>query len=185
MKKMLLPVVLLPALMSVLLSADARAGSSERAYGAELLQPFKQQLMGALKTGLQQGPEQAIDACKMAAPRIASERSVDGVEMGRASHRLRNPVNAAPGWVRPVLDGYLASGSEIRAVQISAGEGRQGYVEPIFMQAAPCLMCHGETLAPAVAEKIRALYPDDQATGFVEGDLRGVFWVSWPAGESP
>ena len=56
MKKMLLPVVLLPALMSVLLSADARAGSSERAYGAELLQPFKQQLMGALKTGLQQGP---------------------------------------------------------------------------------------------------------------------------------
>ena len=64
MKKMLLPVVLLPALMSVLLSADARAGSSERAYGAELLQPFKQQLMGALKTGLQQGPEQAIDACK-------------------------------------------------------------------------------------------------------------------------
>ncbi|MGA0266237.1 MAG: c-type heme family protein [Lysobacterales bacterium] len=177
MKKMLLPVVLLPAL----LSADARAGSSERAYGAELLQPFKQQLMGALKTGLQQGPEQAIDACKMAAPRIASERSVDGVEMGRASHRLRNPVNAAPGWVRPVLDGYLAHESAaISAVEVSAGEGRQGYVEPIFMQAAPCLMCHGETLAPAVAEKIRALYPNDQATGFVEGDLRGVFWVSWP-----
>jgi len=26
------------------------------------------------------------------------------------------------------------------------------------------------------------LYPDDQATGFSEGDFRGVFWVEFQAG---
>ena len=43
---------------------------------------------------------------------------------------------------------------------------------------------HYTELAVAVdeiAERIRALYPEDQATGFREGDLRGVFWVSYPA----
>ncbi len=39
----------------------------------------------------------------------------------------------------------------------------------------PCLACHGaaDTIAPEVAEKIHMLYPDDKATGYVEGQLRG------------
>ena len=40
-----------------------------------------------------------------------------------------------------------------------------------------CLQCHGEAIAPPVAEKISALYPDDKATGFREGDIRGAFVV--------
>ena len=48
-----------------------------------------------------------------------------------------------------------------------------------FMKAIPtgglCLACHGETLDPAVAEKIAALYPNDKATGYHEGDIRGAF----------
>ena len=81
--------------------------------------------------------------------------------------------------MQPVLDAYLADASAVRPVEVSAGAGRLGYVEPIRMKAAPCLMCHGETLAPAAEQQIRALYPSDQATGFHEGDLRGVFWVSY------
>ncbi len=50
-----------------------------------------------------------------------------------------------------------------------------------FMQAIPtgalCLNCHGQALAPAVQDKIDALYPDDTATGYSEGDLRGAFVV--------
>jgi hypothetical protein len=164
-----------------LLSATAMAESPAVPEGAELLQPFKQQLMGALKAGLQQGPDQAIEVCQVKAPQIAAGLSVDGVEMGRTSHKLRNPDNTAPDWVKPVLEAYLADDAAVRPVEVDAGEGRTGYVEPIRLMAAPCLMCHGETLAPAIAEKVAALYPDDQATGFKEGDLRGVFWVSYPA----
>jgi hypothetical protein len=49
------------------------------------------------------------------------------------------------------------------------------------MKAIPtgglCLACHGETIDPAVAGKIAELYPEDKATGFREGDLRGAFVV--------
>ena len=46
--------------------------------------------------------------------------------------------------------------------------------------AALCLNCHGETLSPEVAVKIKELYPNDQAHGFKDGDLRGAFTVAKP-----
>jgi hypothetical protein len=33
-------------------------------------------------------------------------------------------------------------------------------------------------------QAIQQRYPDDQATGFIVGDLRGAFVVSWPAERS-
>jgi hypothetical protein len=40
-------------------------------------------------------------------------------------------------------------------------------------------MCHGpkEQLIPEVKEQLAKLYPEDSATGFSEGELRGWFWV--------
>ena len=99
--------------------------------------------------------------------------------MGRASHKLRNPANTAPDWVEPVLEDYLA-GSAVEPRTVSLGDGQAGYVEPIRMKGL-CLACHGSDIQPAVRERIAELYPADQATGFAEGDLRGVFWVRFPA----
>jgi hypothetical protein len=42
-----------------------------------------------------------------------------------------------------------------------------------------CLGCHGKNIAPEVQAKLDELYPEDQATGFSEGDLRGAFVISW------
>jgi hypothetical protein len=50
---------------------------------------------------------------------------------------------------------------------------------------AVCLTCHGATLAPELAAAIRRDYPDDAATGFSQGQLRGAFSVIWPAGPQP
>ena len=44
--------------------------------------------------------------------------------------------------------------------------------------AEPCLMCHGSGLDPALKAEIDRLYPDDQATGFKAGELRGAFTVT-------
>ncbi len=45
-----------------------------------------------------------------------------------------------------------------------------------------CLVCHGETIAPAVREALVEHYPQDQAMGFKAGDLRDAFSVEWPGG---
>jgi len=44
----------------------------------------------------------------------------------------------------------------------------------------PCLKCHGEQLDPAVQARIKELYPDDKATGYKTGDLRGAVTIRQP-----
>ena len=160
-------------------AANACAQDTELARGADLLAPFKQDLQKALKSGLAEGPAAAIQVCRVKAPGIADALSVDGVRMGRSSHKLRNPDNTAPDWVRPIMQTYLDDASSRKPRAVVLAGGRSGYVEPIMVQPL-CLTCHGSELAPEVAERIAALYPEDKATGFEAGDLRGVFWLEIP-----
>lgn len=165
-----------------MLLAAGLAGAQEtaRSRGAELLLPFKRELQAALRAGLAEGPVEAISACRVRAPEIADTLSRDGVRVGRSSQRLRNPANAPPPWVAPILDSYVADPAKRAPATVSLPDDRIGYVEPIRLQAA-CLACHGEVLAPDVAARIHELYPEDRAVGFRVGDLRGVFWIEFPA----
>jgi hypothetical protein len=169
-------------LAAAIVAVAGHAGEdTAMARGAELLAPFKKNLMQALQSGLQQGPADAISACRDKAPAVAAGLSVDGVLVGRASHRLRNPDNAVPEWVSPVLESWLAPGAQAAPVVVPLPGNRTGYIEPIVTQPL-CLTCHGSSLAPEIAERIAADYPEDQATGFEVGDLRGVFWAEFPSG---
>jgi len=150
-----------------------------KAEGAALLMPFKTDLKAALVKGMEAGPVEAISACRIEAPQISSKLSVDGVVMGRSSHKLRNSGNASPVWLEPILRGYADGSSDLAPVDVSTGDGRVGYVEPIIMQPM-CLACHGEELQADVAARISENYPEDRATGFKAGDFRGVFWVEFP-----
>ncbi len=50
-----------------------------------------------------------------------------------------------------------------------------------YMKAIPtkglCLTCHGKTLAEPVKATLAELYPEDKATGFKVGDIRGAFSI--------
>ena len=146
--------------------------------GAELLGPFKSELMQALSSGMQEGPAAAIEICSEVAPGIASSLSVDGVRMGRSSHKLRNPANVPPEWLEPLIAAYASGTGEMQPQTVALGDGRSGYAEPIRVQPL-CLTCHGTELDPGIAAQIAENYPADEATGFSEGDFRGVFWVEF------
>lgn len=171
-------------LLISLFAGSVLAGHPDDGRGAELLIPFKQQLKQALFEGLAEGPDSAVAACKVEAPRIAAELSVDGVVLGRSSHKLRNPDNIAPEWVTPILDAYVAATGDPEPRGVSLPEGRAGYVEPILMQPL-CMTCHGDVQDPALVERIKTDYPEDRATGFALGELRGVFWIEYPTTAHP
>ena len=179
MTKHLLTTPILLALIGCSPTADEPDG-----VGKALLEPFKAELKEALVAGMQDGPVAAIEVCSDKAPEIAASLSVDGVTMGRSSHKLRNRNSAPPAWLAPHLDKWAANDMRVDDVGRPAGiavaldEGRYGYAEPIFIQPL-CLTCHGTELAPDIAAQIDALYPDDAATGFEEGDFRGAFWVEF------
>jgi hypothetical protein len=141
-----------------------------------LTKTFKGNLMEALTESLNDGPAETIGVCAVMAPEIAADLSVDGVRIGRSSHRLRNPANESPDWVRPLIEEYRreAPGAEPRSVRID--DATVGYVEPLYV-GQPCLVCHGEAVPEEVQQEILAVYPQDEATGFREGEFRGVIWV--------
>jgi len=165
---------------ALVLSADVtHAYEVALTRGAELLLPFKKELKSALLSGLEQGPVEALSVCREQAPDIANSLMQEGIRLGRSSHRLRNPDNVSPEWVRPAMRAYLDDGSNRAPYVVPLAEGRWGYAEPIIAQPL-CLTCHGEAIPPSVTERIEELYPEDRAVGFKAGDLRGVFWLEFP-----
>jgi hypothetical protein len=149
--------------------------------GSSYLKPFKMQLKAALVEGMQSGPVNAVDVCNVRAPEIGDEVTGSDVTMGRTSHRLRNPDNAPLPWVEPLLANYLANPGETGSMLVEVGPDRIGYVEPIYIGSV-CLVCHGTEIPDDVARRLADLYPEDRATGFREGDFRGLFWVEFPIG---
>ena len=150
--------------------------------GAEVVKPFKMELMGALMEGLQDGPEAAIEVCQVVAPEIADYVSSAGIELGRTSHKLRNQDNAPREWTKSLLADYVATPTSTEAKVVQLEDGGVGYVEPIFVKRT-CLACHGSTLSAGVASRIDRHYPQDQARTFEEGDFRGLFWVEFSQAE--
>ena len=170
-----------------ILAALATCGETQQSLmdrGAGYLQPLKAQLQSELKAGMAKGVGAAIEVCRVRAPEIAADLQSDEVEMGRTSHRLRNPGNATRPWIEPLLADYLADPENARPQIVRLGDGRVGYLEPIVTQPL-CLACHGSTIAQPVREKIEELYPSDRALGFETGDIRGVFWVEMPERATP
>ena len=180
------PVALGGALSAALLLLAACApgpqevSEEEVARAAEALKPFKVQLKQALLRGMAGGPDEAISVCREKAPVIAASISAGGVRVGRTSHRLRNPANAPEPWMEPLLAAYAERGDRAPHRAVKLEDGSVGYVEPIFVSGA-CLTCHGEAIAPPLLARIRELYPEGRATGFRDGDFRGLFWARVPA----
>lgn len=140
------------------------------------------ELMGELSAALDEGgPAAGITVCREKAPMVAAHVSeLYGVEIGRTSHKLRNPANVAPGWAGP----YVAE-LEDDPTYVAGPDGELGALLPIRLKAE-CQMCHGpaEMIDEEVMAAIDEAYPGDQAVGFVEGDLRGWFWVEVPPGDT-
>jgi len=165
-------------LAGVFLAARTLAAepATEVQQAAAALAPFKRELLAALTEGLAKGPENAVDACRLRAPDIAAAASTPVLDVGRTSHKLRNPANSPRDWMKPLLADYLARPDDRAPKLVELPNGRRGYVEPIVVQPM-CTTCHGTEVAEAVGTRIKALYPADQATGFSVGDFRGMFWM--------
>lgn len=135
-------------------------------------------LMGRLSEVLTaEGPAAAIVVCQGEAPQIAQAIATEhGVAIGRTSFKLRHPANQPPAWAATLVEQRVEE-----PAYLAHPDGRLAALLPIRAKKK-CLTCHGgEAEIPgAVREKLEELYPQDQATGFAEGDLRGWFWIEAP-----
>ena len=136
------------------------------------------------------GHAEAMVVCREKAPAMAKALSeAKGMQIRRVSLKNRNPKAVPDAWERAVLEDFdrRAAAGESPATlekgeEVSEG-GRKSYR---YMKALPtqalCLQCHGAqaSLSPAVKEKLSALYPQDKATGYSVGQIRGAMTIRKP-----
>jgi hypothetical protein len=137
---------------------------------------FKRELKAALTAALAEGgPGHALAVCQREAPRLAAAAAAEGLTIGRATLRPRNPDNLAVGWK---LDAYnvLAQGGSAATYTAELPSGVFVHAEPLMIDGV-CLTCHGGAVTGDVAAVLRELYPEDRATGYALGDFRGIAWA--------
>jgi hypothetical protein len=164
-------------------SADERLARS-RAIATEFQQALLLELQAAMAEG---GPVRAVAVCRDEAPAIAARASAaSGADVSRTALRVRNQNNAPDPRATGVLQRFrveVAAGADLPIESFETRpDGSARYMRAIVLQP-PCAACHGTELTPPVKRVIAEHYPDDRATGFEVGDLRGAFLIDWPAEE--
>lgn len=170
---------------AVEVNAQDKKALVEEAKGAvqALGGTLKGELQKAMKSG---GPINALEVCNTRAPEIAAAVSADkNFQVSRVSLKNRNAeMGKANAWQVRVLEDFETrkkAGEAPAALAYSEVVEQGDRQEFRFMKAIPtgtlCLTCHGTNISPAIQSKLTELYPQDKATGYKEGDLRGAFVV--------
>ncbi len=142
------------------------------------------------------GVEGAIAYCRLEALPITKEvgsKFPQIKSLRRTALRTRNHGNTPDETDRRVLEEWQEIWAHhsppkpvIRKVDLEDGSKEIRYYRPIPTMAT-CLACHGSLadLSAGVKAALRRDYPEDEATGFAEGDLRGVIVVTFADDDNP
>lgn len=161
-------------------------GESGYVYDArQAAKALQEALQKALISAMQtKGISGAVEICNERALPLTAEVSRDhGLSVRRTALRVRNPVNLPSSWEMEQLLAFekrVSLGESLQSMEASTEEaGHLHYMKAIPVGNA-CLLCHGSQIDTGLYATIRKLYPEDQATGFNEGQLRGAFSLKVP-----
>jgi len=140
-------------------------------------------LKSQLKAKIQEDPSglTALAFCTASADRITNEVNTKlpkYAKVRRTALKVRNSkVNTPDETDVAVMKAYeeaiaakTFTPKDIKVVEV--GDTTRVY-KPLVAKKV-CLKCHGSDLSPKITEALKSAYPNDKATGFKEGDLRGV-----------
>ncbi len=163
-------------------SRSEQALHEARQVSSELAEKVRGLLLQEVEKG---GFVNAVRVCSEWAQQITQQfNRQTGHYVRRVSLKYRNPKNIPDDYERRKLEEFDFLNREKRLdneyVEV-VKEGDQEYLR--FMRplvAAPlCLVCHGpkENIPLEIKSMLAEKYPDDRATGFLAGDVRGAISV--------
>jgi hypothetical protein len=158
------------------------ATNEAKAIAKNFIGALKPELEKAMKAG---GPVNALEVCNTKAIEITTQSGKDqNAQISRVSLKNRNPSNTPNDWQKAVLEDFdarAAKGEDVKKMGFSEIIDNNGKKQIRFMKALPtgevCLKCHGKSITPEVQAKITELYPEDKATGYEKGQVRGAIVV--------
>jgi hypothetical protein len=153
--------------------------------GTEIAGLITSSLVSTLFTAIEEkGVAGAVEFCSLKAiPITDSISKAESVSIQRISHKPRNPDNSATMEERELINRLKArpgnNGPDMTPVIISQ-DGAHTFYSPVFIATPTCLQCHGmvdKDIQPEVLEVLRSGYPEDMATGFELGEMRGLLKI--------
>lgn len=135
-------------------------------------------VMQATKAG---GPEYAVEYCsEKAIPLSDSISMLHNCRIQRISDKPRNPLNQPSATDMQVLNRMKMPGQA--KAELMSEAGSIVYYKPIKIGMPACLNCHGSNahINPKTKDAIKQKYPADKATGYKEGDFRGLWKITFP-----
>lgn len=176
-------------LAAVLLGSSLMAASLNDAtalqIGESASTALAQKLGSEVKAIMQKdGPVEAVNFCSKNAISLTHEVSkAHGVKMKRVTLQQRNPVNRPTPEEIDIMNTWMAAMAKAQqptAVLTKASTGFT-YHKPLVINNDACLKCHGtvDSTTP-LGQALKAAYPNDHATGYKMGDLRGMIVVDIP-----
>lgn len=135
-------------------------------------------VMQAMKAG---GPVNAVAFCNVHAFSLTD--SLEGEYnciIQRVSDKYRNPANKPTVTDLEVMT-KMSSSNPMKPLLVTEN-GRIIYYKPIKIAMPACLTCHGgagNEIDSKTLEIISQKYPGDLATGYKEGDLRGLWKITF------
>jgi hypothetical protein len=160
-----------------------------RAAAEKLIDQFSTELRSELMAAIKQGgAANAVTVCAEIAPKLGKQYAGEGWTIRRATMQPRNNGNYAREGEAHFLEQFQKDSSLTHQAIWDTAPGKRTYryFRPIYMQQM-CTTCHGDLaqMDPAVIAALDKKYPDDRASGYKVGALRGMFSVAaeWPLGK--
>ena len=180
MRRSFIAVAALAAFSMTLHAADM---DSTKAEGIKYIKMLGKALKTEMKAHMKNDPSglEALAFCSGSADRITNEVNAKlpkYAKVRRTALRVRNDkVNVPDATDKQVMEKFEKAIAEKRLNEktievVKVGDTTRIY-KPLVTKKV-CLKCHGSDLSPKIAEALKSAYPNDMATGFKEGSLRGV-----------
>ena len=178
MKKITILVVLL--LVGV---ADADEMSVKK-EGVKYIKMLGKELKTNLKAHMKADPSglEAMGFCAGKAESITKEVNAKlpkGVTVRRTALKTRSEKNSPDVTDIKVMEAYKAKADahklDPKDIQVVEVEGVKRVYKPLLIKPV-CMKCHGDEakISTQIKAILKKVYPKDMATGFKEGDFRGV-----------
>ncbi|MBM9576347.1 DUF3365 domain-containing protein [Leptospira sp. 201903070] len=165
---------------------DRSQNQEQKEILLNLIGNFQVDLQKNLQTAIQkQGVLGALEVCRTISPQKEKDlrEEFPAMRIRRVSEKPRNPDHKPEEWEARIFNEWAeASKTGMAPYTVILNESNQVRIlKPIVLENPTCLKCHGgpKDISPAVAKRIAELYPNDHATGYKLGDLRGAFSATW------
>jgi hypothetical protein len=190
-KTLVISTLVATALLTTTLSAKEGKNKKAQEYKQEkklakkaikgLVKEFQKDFKKAIK---KDGPAGAVDFCSQKASEITENynKNLKNITIKRVTLKPRNPkdqANESETAVLTSLEALQENNVVLPKILIQKVDKKHIRVYKPILVKAKCLICHGteDKLNPKAKEAIKAKYPNDKATGYKAGDLRGAFVV--------